>query len=133
MARHEDVQRHGGSAHEVHLAQSSVVFVLVTLSGCVKCAGSTGDTQSGNTIEAFSVAADGDVLLVPVCFGGKKYSFMLDTGSDVTVCDESIRAELEKTRKPGGIELSLGTAPLVTLPAAWDSSSATASFAMVRR
>ena len=39
--------------------------------------------------EEFAVAKDGDVLLLPVIFEGKRYSFALDTGSEVTVFDTS--------------------------------------------
>jgi hypothetical protein len=41
-------------------------------------------------VEQFSVANDGDVLLLPVTFEGKTFLFALDTGSFLTVYDSSL-------------------------------------------
>ncbi len=42
----------------------------------------------------FPIFPDGDVLLLPVQFEGKRYQFMLDTGSTYTIYDSTFRARL---------------------------------------
>lgn len=42
----------------------------------------------------FPIFPDGDVLLLPVQFEGKRYQFLLDTGSTNTIYDSTFRARL---------------------------------------
>jgi len=49
-------------------------------------------------IEQFDVFTDGDMLLVPVDVGGKRYSFWVDTGATVSIYDESLRPLLGEAR-----------------------------------
>jgi predicted aspartyl protease len=46
---------------------------------------------SHKILAEFAVATRGDVILLPVKFKGKEYSFVLDTGSSVTIFDVSLR------------------------------------------
>jgi hypothetical protein len=47
----------------------------------------------------FAVATGGDVILLPVKFKGKEYSFVLDTGSSTTMFDISLRHELGSAKE----------------------------------
>jgi hypothetical protein len=60
-----------------------------------------------NVIEEFEVAKYGDVLVVPITIQQRKYSFVLDTGSTVSVFDNSLRGMVgEKLRKQTGSSLT---------------------------
>ncbi len=50
--------------------------------------GKAGET--GPVLEKFSVAGNGDALLLPVTLKGKRHLFVLDTGSNVTLFDRSL-------------------------------------------
>jgi hypothetical protein len=43
------------------------------------------------TRESFAVARDGGPLVLPVYVAGRRYSFLLDTGSSITAVDRSLR------------------------------------------
>src|SRR6266852_301234 len=45
-------------------------------------------------LEEFDVGKSGDVIIVPITIGQKKYSFVLDTGSNTSVYDQSMRGIL---------------------------------------
>jgi hypothetical protein len=91
----------------------------MTVAGCVSGINprvpAPSPTPSEGVLEEFRVASDGDALLVPVCFGGEEHLFLLDTGAEATVCDESLRDKLEKAKKTGCGGLSLGKLPLGSL------------------
>jgi hypothetical protein len=50
--------------------------------------------DDNNIIECFSVASDGDLLLLPVKLKGKSYLFMLDTGAPSTCFDTELQTML---------------------------------------
>jgi hypothetical protein len=56
-----------------------------------------GETET--VLERFKVAKDGDMVLLPVEIQGKRYKFVLDTGSSNTVYDTSFRSLLGKPIK----------------------------------
>jgi hypothetical protein len=47
-----------------------------------------------NVLEEFDVGKNGDFIIVPITIGQKKYSFVLDTGSNTSMFDQSIRGIL---------------------------------------
>jgi len=55
--------------------------------------------ESREPLAAFDVARKGRPLLVPVVIAGKSYSFLIDTGSEVTVFDHSLKSHLEPIDK----------------------------------
>ncbi len=64
------------------------------------------------------ILADGDVLLLPVDFEGKRYQFLLDTGATNTVYDSTFRSRLgnflgkERVKTPqGDVQASCFQAP----------------------
>ena len=78
--------------------------ILVLLS--VGCIGLLWAAPLPETIlEEFPVPTDGDALLVPVSFDGAKHLFLLDTGSEITVCDKLLR---EKLLSAKNMPLALG-------------------------
>jgi hypothetical protein len=48
----------------------------------------------GPAMDYFSIAGDGDLILVPIRIGENEYPFVLDTGSEVTVFDRQLRHHL---------------------------------------
>jgi hypothetical protein len=79
-------------------------------------------TPQDRVIARFSVANDGDLLLVPVQVGGKCYSFWLDTGTTVTIYDSSLCHLLgkpirrEELRTPQGkVETEIFNSPQAKL------------------
>jgi PDZ domain/Aspartyl protease len=81
-----------------------------------------GSSQSSfdadNIIEQFDVAKAGDVILLPVTFKGNTYSFLLDTGTAITVFDASLESllgpvieSIEAQTPFGGKHLKLHAAP----------------------
>jgi hypothetical protein len=55
-------------------------------------------------LESFDVFNDGDALLVPIDFNGKRYLFTVDTGSSKTIYDASFAPQLGKVQGPGAFE-----------------------------
>ena len=55
--------------------------------------------ESRGPLAAFDVARKGRPLLIPVIIAGKSYSFLIDTGSEVTVFDHSLKSHLEPIDK----------------------------------
>jgi hypothetical protein len=72
--------------------------------------------QPEGGVEEFRVADNGDVLLLPVSIGGEQKLFLLDTGSEATICDASIRDKLERAIPTGAGRLFIGKLVLETLP-----------------
>jgi hypothetical protein len=68
------------------------VFFLLFLP-TISC-GQEAGPDPRNILEQFDVARDGDVLILPVDFQGKKYRFVLDTGASLTVYDRCFEAQL---------------------------------------
>ena len=71
------------------------LLVIMSTAGCVSGVNLRVPTlppvPSEGILEEFRVTGDGDALLLPVSFGGEAYLFLLDTGAEATVCDESRR------------------------------------------
>lgn len=59
---------------------------------------------SHKILAEFAVATRGDVVLLPVKFKGKEYSFVLDTGSSVTIFDVSLRHLLGSVKEKAILE-----------------------------
>jgi hypothetical protein len=71
---------------------AAVGYMLLTSVGPV-IAQETGQRQEEpnlQCLEQFDVTNDGDLLLLPVTLAGRRYVFVLDTGSDHTVYDRTL-------------------------------------------
>ncbi|MBS0266321.1 MAG: PDZ domain-containing protein [Planctomycetes bacterium] len=55
-----------------------------------------GDERKSGQVESYDVAPAGDLLLVPVVLGEKRYNFVVDTGASVCVFDTALQHQLVK-------------------------------------
>jgi hypothetical protein len=81
----------------VNLTGRALVITLVCLQffGYTEHLKADGDAPaSQKTLAEFRVATQGDIILLPVTFKGREYSFMFDTGTSVTAFDASLKHEL---------------------------------------
>jgi hypothetical protein len=87
-------------------AGTASLFALLVTAASVATQDSRQLVDAPLPLEQFAVASDGDVLLLPVTFGEKKYLFVLDTGSAITVYDTSL--PLGKPKGKAEVETSNG-------------------------
>ncbi len=59
--------------------------------------------DDSNVLMKCAVAPNGDLLLVPVRIGGRKYDFLVDTGSSFCCVDSTLRRQLVPTGKTARI------------------------------
>jgi hypothetical protein len=65
---------------------------------CTGLTAADGTSPSADLIDEFDVAADGDVIVLPVLIEGKEYAFALDTGSSETIYDSPFTPRLGPSR-----------------------------------
>jgi len=85
------------NTRQIVLISTFLSFFFV---GCATVPKRISEDFSDNEILAeFTIAKNGDAILLPVKFKGKEYSFLLDTGSSHTVLDTSFRLALGKVKR----------------------------------
>ena len=85
-----------------HLSHALLLAALIWFNSAELLAG------DANVLAEFSVAKDGDYLVVPMTVNGTQYPFMLSTGATTTILDAALRSEVDelvgkiKSETPGG-------------------------------
>ena len=68
-----------------------LTMTAILLAGCMSI---QEDAHEGNTISEIQFPRNSKFILIPVMFNGKEYQFVLDTGSNRTVFDISLKKQL---------------------------------------
>jgi hypothetical protein len=85
--------------------RASAVFVFLTFLPSLSA-------KSPQVLAEFAIFPDGDALLLPVQFGGKRHLFLLDTGATNTIYDSTFRARLGDPIDKVSVETSGGPVEL---------------------
>jgi hypothetical protein len=89
---------------------AALVVSFVTSPQCSSATAPTTAAEEGGghvrVVEWFSIANDGDAILLPVTIRGKEYAFLWDTGASSNFFDESLKSLLGKRLGQAKLETS---------------------------
>src|SRR5436305_12453102 len=78
--------------------QPRLAACVITAAACLEIGTNSIPLRAGegdNVVESFTVAKDGRGLLIPIAIDEQQYEFLLDTGSNVTIFDNSLKESLK--------------------------------------